>query len=46
MTNSNGPTPETDPVTEDLTEENLEIVSGGGAGSRYTYISVIDGCRP
>jgi hypothetical protein len=26
MTNSNGPTPETDPVTEDLTEENLEIV--------------------
>ena len=34
MTNSNSPTPETDPATEDVTDEDLDNVSGGGAADR------------
>jgi hypothetical protein len=37
MANSNIPKPETDPATEDVTEEDLDNVSGGGAADRlYT----------
>ena len=37
MANSNSPKPETDPATEDVTEEDLDNVSGGGAAGRvYT----------
>jgi len=45
MANSNTPTPETDPATEDVTEEDLDNVSGGGAAGRvYTNTPTIPGC--
>ena len=45
MANSNTPTPETDPATEDVTEEDLVNVSGGGAAGRvYTNTPTIPGC--
>ena len=40
MTNSNSPKPETDPATEDVTEEDLDNVSGGGRAERLYTQSV------
>ena len=44
MTNSNSPKPETDPATEDVTEEDLDNVSGGGAAERAYTVAYPSSC--